>query len=113
MQTGGALLHLLVASLPLPLQLPLQLLQVGLQLCDAFTQTVLVQQAVGVLQLQAVSTAQSLAARRNRCKVRSRCCSWTVEVSVCPSGEDQRKDYGGGDLSAHPGSVRGSELNPD
>lgn len=55
-QAGAALLHLLPAPVPLPLQLPLLLLQVGLQLCDAFAQTVLVQQAVRVLQLQAVTT---------------------------------------------------------
>lgn len=56
----GTLLHLLPAALSLPLQLSLLLLQVDLQLCDAFAQPVLIQQAVGVLQLQAVSAAQSL-----------------------------------------------------
>lgn len=62
-QAGAALLHLL-HLLPVPvllsLQLPLQLLQVGLQLGDALAQPVLVQQAVGVLKLQAVPTVQSL-----------------------------------------------------
>lgn len=59
-QAGAALPHLLPAPVLLSLQLPLQLLQVGLQLGDALAQTVLVQQAVGVLQLQAVATVQSL-----------------------------------------------------
>lgn len=59
-QTGAALPHLLPAPVLLSLQLPLQLLQVGLQLGDALAQTVLVQQAVGVLQLQAVATVQGL-----------------------------------------------------
>lgn len=58
-QTGAALRHLLL----LPLQLPLLLLQVGLQLCNAFSQTVLIQQTVCVLQLQAVSAVQSLVRR--------------------------------------------------
>lgn len=62
-QAGAALLHLLPAPVPLPLQLPLLLLQVGLQLCDAFAQTVLVQQAVRVLQLQAVTTMKGLERR--------------------------------------------------
>ena len=59
-QTVVALLHLLMAPLPLHLQLPLLLLQVGLQLRDAFPQPVLIQQAVGVLQLQAVTAPQGL-----------------------------------------------------
>lgn len=59
-QTGVALLHLLPAPLPLSLQLSLLLLQVGLQLRNAFAQTVLIQQTVRVLQLQAVSTVQGL-----------------------------------------------------
>lgn len=54
------MLHLLRAPLPLPLQLPLLLLQAGLQLGDALAQPVLVQQAVGVLQLQAVAAPQGL-----------------------------------------------------
>lgn len=62
-QAGAALLHLLPAPVPLSLQLPLLLLHVGLQLCDAFAQTVLVQQAVCVLQLQAVTTMQGLETR--------------------------------------------------
>lgn len=62
-QTGAALRHLLLALLPLPVQLPLLLLQVGLQLCDVFSQTVLIQQTVCVLQLQAVSAVQSLVRR--------------------------------------------------
>lgn len=60
-QTGVAVLHLLGA--PLPLQLPLLLLQIGLELRNVLTQTILIQQTVGELQLQAVSTAQSLMKR--------------------------------------------------
>lgn len=59
-QTVVVLLLLLLVLHPLLLQCPLLLIQVGLQICDAFTKTILVQQAVCVLQLEAVSTPQSL-----------------------------------------------------
>lgn len=55
--TGGALLlSLFLVFLPVSLQL----LQIGLQLGDAFAQSVLIQQTVSELQLQAVTAAQSL-----------------------------------------------------
>lgn len=75
MQTVVALVHLLLAPLPLSLQLPLLLLLVGLQLRNALTQTVLVQQTVGVLQLQAVSTAQGLV-KKGRKQTRARQFAW-------------------------------------